>query len=101
MIVNPCRNSQRILHIPFFPPKKSTSPAQLQRCEIMLKQARMDASASFGVMIAHGNSMMPEESQDYIDQVALECGTCTCTVRTYIDIFCMWNSSYITIFSAV
>lgn len=37
----------------------------------MLKQARMDASASFGVMIALGNSMMPEESQDYIDQVAV------------------------------
>ena len=36
-----------------------------------LKQARMNASASFGVMVSLGNAMKSEESQEYIDQVAL------------------------------
>ena len=38
---------------------------------MMLKKARVDASASIGSMIALGASLMSQESQHYLDQIAL------------------------------
>lgn len=36
-----------------------------------LKQARIDASASFGTLVALGESLMTEKSQHYLDHTAL------------------------------
>ena len=71
LIIFHYRNSQRIVHIPFFAPTTSTSPSNLRRCEMQLKQARKDASASFGTLIALGESIMAEENQKYLDDTAL------------------------------
>ena len=69
--IYPCRNSQRILHIPFFSPSRPASPSDLRTQEMLLKQARVEASASICVMIALGYRLLSPEVQKYLDQVVL------------------------------
>lgn len=69
--LHPCRNSQRILHVPFFSPTKPASPSDLRTQEMLLKQARVKASASIGVMIALGYRLLSPEVQEYLDRVVL------------------------------
>ena len=56
------------MHIPFFAPTTPTSPSNLRRCEMKLKQASKDAS---GTLVALGESIMAEENQHYLDDTAL------------------------------
>ena len=69
--IYPCKNSQRFLHIPFFSPSRPASPSDLRIQEMLLKQARVEASASMCVMIALGYRLLSPEVQKYLDQVVL------------------------------
>lgn len=54
------RNSQRILHIPFFIPnqRKTDQPEQQLQREARMKRARKNASASVGELIVIGTTMV-------------------------------------------
>ena len=60
-----------MLHIPFFAPEKPSSPMQLRKMEMMLKTARINASASIGVMISMGKMLLTTRVQEYLEQQLL------------------------------
>ena len=51
------RNSQRILHIPFFSPEVSICQEELSKNEERLKKARHNASSSVGAVIELGSRL--------------------------------------------
>ena len=68
-----CRNSQRLLHIPFLPPCGMMNQAS----EDALREARESASSSIGILIGIGKFLQsPEFSRDILEQVMVYIQDC-------------------------
>ena len=63
MLIDMYRKSQRILHIPFFPPSCGPSPQKQLKYQAQLKQARKGASASVGLLIQLGSKLRAPSAQ--------------------------------------
>lgn len=65
------RNSQRILHIPFFSPVRSPESTELRENEIRLKEARKNASSAIGILIAIGHRIASPDMQQHLSNITL------------------------------
>ena len=67
----PHRHSQRIIHIPFFPPTKCLNPTELRENELSLKEARNNASAGIGILISIGRKIVAPDWQEHLNNTVL------------------------------
>ena len=66
-----CRNAQRIVHIPFFPPTCSFSPSQNLELETQLKAAMEKSSACIGKLIELGERFSSARTTQQMEEKIL------------------------------
>ena len=66
-ILSTSRNTQRIIHIPFYPPRESPSPTLQVENEMKMRAARTMASASMGHIISLGKELVSADRQQHIN----------------------------------
>lgn len=65
------RNSQRIVHIPFFEPDKITSPSELIKSEALLREVRSVSSGAIGLIIRIGSELTSDNARQALSDVVL------------------------------